>query len=604
MRKAEMMTDRTITGKTATGRTAVIIGGGMGGLITGAMLSRSGWSVTVLEQNRNVGGGLQTFWRGGAKFCPGMHLVGGSDGGAAVALLRSLGVDVRLEACDMTISAQFQSEPAPETGDSVVRHQSGSEGNPDCGASEYHIPRGVDGFVKFFSARFPDSAEELKAYVARMQEIFDGFPLLRAGGGVGIRPAFEGDLSQSSPEGDCSPSSLEYDLSPSSLKGDALMPADEFVAKYISNPRLRALLGWLNPLSGVIPGVTPAYVHSIINILYISGSGRFADGAKTIVEQLVGIIENAGGAVRTGCAAVEVTVGRGGVDQITVGRDGVDQITVGRDARGDVAAGQDGVAPSRKMVTGVRGSDGNTYEADIYVGAIHPSALASLCPEDAFPKVFRRRVAAQKPGISMFSLYIKLKQQDPVDSAFPGSSCSARFIMDGDSLSAWRPWGEILCFREGDALTLMAPMSCSEVAGWKDSASDRRPEEYVRWVSERTEQLLERVERFDPGFRDRIESCCASSPLTLGHYLGDPDGAAYGFRIDSSAPSYSRFGPRTHICNLYLTGQNVSLHGLCGVSMAAMMTVGAIRGNPDDAGPMRGNPDDAGPMRGNPETIG
>ena len=38
--------------------TVVIIGGGMGGLFTGALLARNGYRVTVLEQNAAVGGGL------------------------------------------------------------------------------------------------------------------------------------------------------------------------------------------------------------------------------------------------------------------------------------------------------------------------------------------------------------------------------------------------------------------------------------------------------------------------------------------------------------------------------------------------------------------
>ena len=44
----------------------VIIGGGLGGLFTGAILSKEGFCVTILEKNAMIGGGLQTFpalWR-------------------------------------------------------------------------------------------------------------------------------------------------------------------------------------------------------------------------------------------------------------------------------------------------------------------------------------------------------------------------------------------------------------------------------------------------------------------------------------------------------------------------------------------------------------
>ncbi len=537
----KVMTDGTMKYETRTGRTAVIIGGGMGGLITGAMLSRSGWRVTVLEKNRNVGGGLQTFRRGGADFCPGMHLVGGVGGGAAATLLRRLGVELRLENCDMTVVV-----PEPAGGEKLSGYGCGSAAGPEGYAGEvreYHIPQGAEAFHAYLSEQFPGSAAELRRYLDRMQEIYDSVPLLRIGSdGPDLSPGLNPDSMPSD--------GLMVSYIP---EGDALMPADGFVAKYVSDPRLRRLLGWLSPLEGVIPGVTPAYVHAIINILYIRGTSQFVGGAKPVSEQLIRIIESSGGAVRAGCAATEVLVD--------------------------------------KAVTGVRASDGNVYAADIYISDIHPSAFAALCPPDAFPKAFRRRLALQKPGISMFCLYIKLKEEG--QDVSPGV---AKFIMDGDS--AWQPWGEVMYVREGNAVTVMAPMSCEEVARWKGTASCKRPEEYGQepaghpeeygqepaerteeygqWLAERTELLLNRIERAEPGFRSRIEGCWPASPLTLARYLGDPDGAAYGFRIDSSSPLHSRFGPRTYLSNLYMTGQSVFLHGFCGVTMSSVMTVKTI----------------------------
>ncbi len=566
--------DMTGDGTMATGRTAVIIGGGMGGLITGAMFSRLGWRVTVLEQNRNVGGGLQTFRRGGVDFCPGMHLVGGSDGGAAVALLRRLGVDVRLESCPQTVL--LSSEGAfPEAG---------------AGAFQYRIPQGVEAFYSYFAERFPESSAELRRYLDRMQEIYDSVPLLKLG-------SSDSEFS----EGD-DLTSIFFDGRVISYvpDGDALMPADEFVAKYISDNRLRTVLGWLNLLTGAIPGITPAYVHAIINILYISGSSQFIGGTKSIVGQLVGIIEGAGGTVKAGCAVADILVGQDGSGDASQ-----ESRAAPLACRSASPAGQSatcgGTGAGRRKVTGVRCSDGNVYAADIYISDIHPSALASLCPPDAFPKAFRRRLAAQKPGISMFSLYIRLRDAVApggmnladdaaademnlaADGRSAGASWSAGFILDGASGSAWRPWGEIMYVRDGNALTVMSPMSCDEVARWKGTAPGCRPEEYRQWLAERTEQLLSRIERLDPGFRSRIETCWPASPLTLGSYLGDPDGAAYGFRIDESAPAYSRFGPKTYLDNLYMTGQNAGLHGLCGVSMTSILTVNAICGGTDSS---------------------
>ena len=53
--------------------TVCIIGGGMSGLFTGALLAKNGYKVTVLEKNHIIGGGLQSFRRGDAVFNTGMQ---------------------------------------------------------------------------------------------------------------------------------------------------------------------------------------------------------------------------------------------------------------------------------------------------------------------------------------------------------------------------------------------------------------------------------------------------------------------------------------------------------------------------------------------------
>jgi all-trans-retinol 13,14-reductase len=55
---------------------AIIIGGGLGGLTSGVMLSKEGLNVCVLEQHSVIGGCLQSFQRNGRVFDTGMHYVG------------------------------------------------------------------------------------------------------------------------------------------------------------------------------------------------------------------------------------------------------------------------------------------------------------------------------------------------------------------------------------------------------------------------------------------------------------------------------------------------------------------------------------------------
>ena len=71
----------------------VIIGSGLGGLLSGAILSRAGHHVTVLEKAAQPGGCLQTFTREGLRFDTGFHSVAGlEEGGPLERIFRPLGL--------------------------------------------------------------------------------------------------------------------------------------------------------------------------------------------------------------------------------------------------------------------------------------------------------------------------------------------------------------------------------------------------------------------------------------------------------------------------------------------------------------------------------
>jgi all-trans-retinol 13,14-reductase len=83
-------------------RHAVIIGAGLGGLFTGAILSKEGFKVTVLEKNATIGGGLQTFKRFGEHFDTGMHVIGGlRPGGNIWRICRYLGILDKIKVRDV-----------------------------------------------------------------------------------------------------------------------------------------------------------------------------------------------------------------------------------------------------------------------------------------------------------------------------------------------------------------------------------------------------------------------------------------------------------------------------------------------------------------------
>ena len=485
-------------------KSVVIIGGGLGGLFCGAILAKEGLQVTVLEKNATIGGGLQTFTRFGEVFDTGMHVVGGlQPGGNIWRICRYLGI-----------------------GDKVrVR-----EVDPDCtdrlyfaeDRRYYTIAKGWEAYVETLAKDFPHERENLKRYVDALYALTEELDLFY------LRP-MRTDLYNHSDE--------------------FLMAADDFIAKYISDRRLRSVVAYMNPLYGGKEGHTPAYVHAVISVLYINGASRFVGGSSHFANLLADVIREHGGEVVAGDAVTWVEV-------------------------------------NNRKVAYVKTEMGRQYEADWYISDIHPCTLLKLMDESAFPKAFRRRMEEIPNSYSAFSLYIKMKKD-----CFPYINHSEYFTRRYDEIwnfcsdgSSW-PMGFLLLTppeeNQGpwsDKVLVTAPMQFDMVRRWEDTAVGRRGSDYELWKQQRTDELLALVEELHPGFRESVEAVNASSPLTIRDFYGVKEGAICGFSKDCRNITLSQLPVVTKVSNLLLTGQNNNLHGFCGVPLTAINTCEAILG--------------------------
>ncbi len=233
-------------------KSAIIIGGGLGGLFTGAILAKEGLRVTVLEKNATVGGGLQTFRRFGEAFDTGMHVIGGMQPhGNIRRICQYLGILDQIHLMDVdddcTDSLYFAEDQAT-----------------------YRIRKGKEGFVDSLATYFPDARKDLEQYVKAIFDITEDVDLFN------LRPSTEMFKIHSD---------------------DFLMPADAFIAKYIKDKKLQSVVAYMNPLYGGRKDETPAFIHAIISTLYINGASRFVGGSDKFANLLVSVIEKAGGSI-------------------------------------------------------------------------------------------------------------------------------------------------------------------------------------------------------------------------------------------------------------------------------------------------------------------
>lgn len=136
----------------------LVIGSGLGGLVSALILAKEGLKVCVLEKNNQYGGNLQTFSRNKLIFDTGVHYVGGlSEGQNLHQFFSYLGImdDLQLQKMDENGFDKIT------FGDDV---------------SEYPHAQGYRNFVQQLSVFFPEERENLENYCEEIQRICNGFP--------------------------------------------------------------------------------------------------------------------------------------------------------------------------------------------------------------------------------------------------------------------------------------------------------------------------------------------------------------------------------------------------------------------------------------------
>jgi all-trans-retinol 13,14-reductase len=64
----------------------------------------------------------------------------------------------------------------------------------------------------------------------------------------------------------------------------------------------------------------------------------------------------------------------------------------------------------------------------------------------------------------------------------------------------------------------------------------------------------------------------------LKDYTGSKNGSMYGIVHDSNNALRTKISPKTKIPNLLLTGQNINIHGVLGVTIGSVLTCTELLG--------------------------
>lgn len=484
----------------------VIVGSGLGGLACATILAKEGYTVCVLEKNKQIGGTLQTFVRDKVIFDSGIHYVGGLDKGQTLyRLFDYLGIMDQLNITRMDEDAY-----------DVV-----SFGDQ----KEYHYAQGYERFTKNLLKDFPEEETAIYTYFENIKEVCSRFLMYN------LEHGNYGEMA----------SLFELDTK-------------TFIESITTNERLQNVLAGTNLLYAGQPYKTPFYVHALIINHYTESAWRFADGGSQISRLLSREVTSRGGVIKKHAHVIKL-------------------------------------AEENGIICYAETNDGRKFYGRKFISNIHPHKTMEITKSDLIKKVFRNRLKNLENSISVFYINVVLKK-----NSFPYQNRNYYHYM-GDSVwdameytqEDW-PRSFALFYSSSsrhheyaEAVTIMAYMRFEEVVKWKDTHNTvsnemSRGEDYDQFKEQKAQVLLKKVEDKSPGFINCVQSYYVATPLTSRDYIGNDDGSLYGYVKDYQEPLKSLLSAKTKIPNLFLTGQNLNLHGVLGVTVSAVVTCSEIVG--------------------------
>lgn len=285
----------------------------------------------------------------------------------------------------------------------------------------------------------------------------------------------------------------------------------------ISDPLLRKVLSGTSLKMELDADRLPLYTFARINDAFIRGAWQLRGGGSQIAEKLAQDIRNMGGEVLPGKKVVAL--------------ESIDG-----------------------AVSAVMAEDGSRYCPEVVISDIHPSCLLEMT--DKVRKIYKDRVSGLDNTKGLSTVNIRLRECAP-------SGENRSIYVHGADVDLWRPRADVLetvgiSFGEGtvDLMTRTCFGDADELAG-----------RCIDFVSCRL-----------PWLRDAVDEYFVSTPRTYERYTATPEGSAYGIVRDCNDMMRTSLSVRTPLKNLYLTGQNVGIHGVLGVTKSSYRTCEEILG--------------------------
>ncbi|KIG19201.1 Carotenoid cis-trans isomerase [Enhygromyxa salina] len=506
---------------------AIVIGSGLGGLASAALLSNMGKRVLVLERHYVIGGFTHTFKRKGYEWDVGVHYVGEVHRDRSV-----LG-----QLFNHVTDGELKWEGMGEVYDRIV-----------FGDEAYPLRAGVQNFKDGLREQFPD-AKDGAAIDEYVSAVFAASKAARS---------FYAEKALSGVAGFLAAPFMRRPYLAHTRK-----TTYEVLRGITDNTKLIGVLTGQYGDYGLPPKQSAFAMHASVAKHYFFGGNYPIGGSARFAETIAPKIEAGGGMLLTNAGVDEIVIEGGKAIGV--------KLEDGRVLRAELIISNAGALNTygALLPAGERARVGfapqlqqiepSAAHLSLYIG-LNQSAAALKLPKANY-WIYPANEYDHDRNVQRFT--------EDEDAPFPVIYISFPGAKDPDFERRYPGKSTI------EIITL-APWE--RFAKWDAKPWKKRGDDYEAYKAAFSQRMLEQLYAVEPQTRDAVAYHELSTPLSTKHFTAYQHGEIYGLSHDPGRFEGKFLRPRSPIPNLYLTGQDVVTAGIGAALFSGYLTVSAITG--------------------------
>lgn len=505
---------------------AIIIGSGLGGLTTAALLSKmSNKRVLILEQHFKIGGLTHEFKRvvdgTSYKWDVGVHYVGQLGKGT---LTRHI--------FDYITDNNLKWEKMTDHFDHFIY--------PDFTFKESSNP------IKYKNDlidKFPNEKQAIKKYFKDLKRAANWY----------IKDYFIKFLPKWM--------SIWIKILNSFSKKTALSTTEEYLNSHFKDEKLKALLASQWGDYGLPPNKSSFAIHALVIQNYLDGAYFPVGGSEKLAETIIPVIKKNGGDCLVNHSVSEVII----ADEKAIGVKV--NIKKGKNTKEKIFYSDNIISNIGALNTFTKLLPQTTQHSKKAEILNYPKGN-SACTLYIALKDDPSKLGLKGENYWIYESYNHNKLINDVDS-----------IKNGIMKYAYLSFPSIKNKEaKGHTAEILSILPYDLFSNWKDEKWMNRGEDYTAFKEKITKGFIDLIEKNIPGIKETIVYTELSTPLTLEHFTQRKNGEMYGISAIPERHSMDWLKPKTEIENLYLTGTDVCSLGIQGALFGGLAAASVLNG--------------------------